>query len=115
MMTKGLALACPVLLCLIAVAFLLTRADADVQQASAIDAKGWPQERKIIKSISIPLSDTSPGFNPIKGSGDVITIAGITDVGDASPITEVSASPCHQFTHPHANTADAFHVPRGAF
>ena len=95
MMTKGLALACPVLLCLIAGAFLLTRADADGQQASAIDAKGWPQERKIVKSISIPLSDTSPGFNPIKGSGDVITIAGITDVGDASPITEVSASPCH--------------------
>lgn len=95
MMTKGLALACPVLLCLIAVAFLATRADADGQQASAIEAKGWPQERKIIKSISIPLSDTSPGFNPVKGSGDVITIAGITDVGDASPITEVSASPCH--------------------
>ena len=96
MMTKGLAR--PALLCLIAVAFLVTRAAAGGQQASAIEAKGWPQERKIIKSISIPLSDTSPGFNPVKGSGDVITIAGITDVGDASPNTEVFASPCRQFT-----------------
>ena len=113
MMTKGLT--CPVLLCLIAVAFLVTRADADRQQASAIKAKGWPQERKIVKSISIPLSDASPGFDPVKGSGDIITIAGITDVGDASPATEVSASPCQHFTHSHANTANAFYVPRGAF
>ena len=80
----------------------MTRANSHGQQASGIEAKGWPQERKVVKSISIPLSDTIPGLDLVKGSGDVITIDGITDMDDASPFTEVCVSVLNHLHISHA-------------